>query len=117
MSVPGTPSSSLLSDIYTSPLRAPYSAARREREPRECGSPSDCASPRCCWLLGRSVDTFLPRLRGSSGSTKARMVWVPLITFLKNEAVRTRIREYAAICGEPELRKEIETVLEESKKW
>jgi hypothetical protein len=45
------------------------------------------------------------------------MVWVPLITFLKNEAVRTRIREYAAICGEPELRKEIETVLEESKKW
>ena len=52
-----------------------------------------------------------------SGSTKARMVWVPLITFLKNEAVRTRIREYAAICGEPELRKEIETVLEESKKW
>ena len=51
------------------------------------------------------------------GSLKARLVWVPLIFFLTNEAVRTRVREYAAHCGEPEFRTEMETVLEESKKW
>lgn len=52
-----------------------------------------------------------------SGSFRARMVWVPLIPFVKNEAVRSRVREYAAVCGEPEFRTRIETVLEESKKW
>jgi hypothetical protein len=44
-------------------------------------------------------------------------LWVPLIPFLTNEAIRTRVREYAAVCADPELRTEIETTLEESKKW
>jgi len=51
------------------------------------------------------------------GSLKARLAWVPLILFLTDEAIRTRVREYAAHCGEAEFRTEMETTLEESKKW
>ena len=52
-----------------------------------------------------------------SGSTEARMLWVPLIPFLTSEAIRARVREYAAVCTEPKFRREIESALEESKKW
>jgi hypothetical protein len=51
------------------------------------------------------------------GSLKSRLVWVPLILFLADEAIRTRVREYVAHCGDLKFRSEMEADLEESKKW
>ena len=51
------------------------------------------------------------------GSLKARLVWVPLVVFLTDEGIRTRVREYAAHCGDPAFRAEMETALDESTKW
>ena len=51
------------------------------------------------------------------GSRKARLAWVPLIFFLTDEPIRTRVRAYAAQCREPGFRAEMERALEESKKW
>ena len=51
------------------------------------------------------------------GSLKSRLVWIPLIFFLTDEAIRTRVGQYAARCPELEFRTEMETTLEESKKW
>jgi hypothetical protein len=52
-----------------------------------------------------------------SGSREARLVWVPLIPFLTDEAIRARVREYALHRAEGDLRAEMESVLEEAKTW